>query len=312
MKRFFALLLAVSVCLLLNCCSFSNKNYTINLIVKGTNTEFFKSVNKGAQAAASTYHVNVQMYGPKEEKDYNEQNKYIQQAIIRKPDAIILAAADYNEVADKVESASKAHIPVIMADSDVNSNFKSAYVGTNNFELGSKLAKELCDRMDNGGKVAVVSFVKSSYPAVQREKGFCEEIEKDKRFELISIKYCNSDINKAQKQATALLKDEPELVAFAALNAQSATGVAQSLYKNDKNNVHLFAIDCMPEEAMYMEENIMDLALLQNPYQMGYYSVETAIQAIKGKEVTDRYTDIYTVDKTTMFDKLYQQLIFPL
>jgi ribose transport system substrate-binding protein len=309
MKRVLTLLLAAATCLSLAGCSFAQKTDTINLIVKGTGTEFWKSVNRGAQAAASVYHVNVQMYGPEEENF--DQTKYIEQAIERKPDAIILAASDYNRMAKQVETAVNSGIPVVMVDSDVNSNRTVAYVGTDNVALGSKLANELCKQMKVGGKVAVVSFVQNSYPAVQREKGFRDAMAQDGRFELLKTQYCESDISTAEKQTAALLKSEPDLVAIVGLNDPSATGAAQALSKSGRKNIHLFAVDCLPEEAMYMEEGVLDLALLQNPYQMGYYSVEAAVQKLNGQKVKDIYTDIYKVDKNTMFDELYQQLIFP-
>jgi len=309
MKRFLALLLAFAFCFSLSSCSFPSKTYTINLIVKGTGTEFWKSVNRGAQAAASVYHADVQMYGPKEEN--SDQTKYIEEAIARKPDSMILAASDYNRMAKQVENAVNSGIPVVMVDSDVNSNRTVAYVGTDNVALGSKLAKELCRQMKVGGKVAVVSFVQNSYPAVQREKGFRDTIAQDGRFELLNTQYCDSDINTAEKQTQALLQSEPGIVAVAALNDPSATGAAQALSKSGRKDTHLFAVDCLPEEAMYMEEGVLDLALLQNPYQMGYYSVEAAVQSLNGKSVKDIYTDIYTVDKNNMFKEPYQQLIFP-
>lgn len=311
MKRFLALLLAAVVCLSLAGCNFTSQIYNIDLIVKGTDSEFWKSVNNGAQVAALTYHANVQIYGPEVEKDYAEQMYYIDQAIKRKPDAIVLAASDYNMMANQVEDAVNSGIPVVTVDSDVNSDRKVAYVGTDNIILGSKLAQELCNRVKIGGKIAIINFVQSSYPAVQREKGFRDTIAQDGRFELLDTRYCDSDINKAEQQTTALLKSEPDLVAIAALNAYSATGTARALSNSGKKNVRLFAVDCTPEEAMYMEEGVLDLALLQNPYQMGYYSVEAAVKSLNGQSVKDKYTDIYTVDKHTMFEELYQQLIFP-
>jgi ribose transport system substrate-binding protein len=309
MKRFLALLLFAAACLSFASCSFSPKTYTVNLIVKGTGTEFWKSVNRGAQAAASMYHANVQMYGPEEENF--DQSPYIEQAISRKPDAIILAASDYNLMAKQVDHAVDSGIPVVMVDSDVNSSRTAAYVGTDNVALGSRLAKELCKQMKVGGKVGVVSFVQNSYPAVQREKGFRDTIAQDGRFKLLNTRYCDSDIKTAEEQTSALLKSDPDLVAIAALNDPSATGAAQALSKSGRKDLHLFAVDCLPEEAMYMEEGVLDLALLQNPYQMGYYSVETAVQKLNGQSVKDIYTDIYAVNKNTMFDELYQQLIFP-
>ena len=60
-----------------------------------------------------------------------------------------------------------------------------------------------------------------------------------------------------------------------------------------------------------MEEGIVSVALLQNPYQMGYYSIEAACKHLRGETVGDVSTGIYAVDSNTLFDDLYQQLIFP-
>lgn len=311
MKRFLAGLLAAALLLSLTSCSFSSKVYNITLIVKGSGMDFWKNVGKGAQAAASVYHVNVTMDGPKAEKVPNDQVSYMTKAVAQKPDAIILAANDYNGMVKPVENAVDAGIPVVMVDSDVNSSRTVAYVGTDNIALGGRLAENLNNRVKAGGKIAVISFVQDSYPALQREKGFRDTIARYSRFQLLKTQYCGSDIDTAEQQTTALLKSEPDIVAVAALNEPSTAGAARALSKFGKKQVRLFAVDCMPEEAMYMEEGVLEIALLQNPYQMGYYSVETAVQKLNGQQAKDQYTDIYTVDKSNLFDGLYQQLIFP-
>lgn len=311
MKRFLAGLLAAALLLSLTSCSFSSKVYNITLIVKGSGMDFWKNVGKGAQAAASVYHVNVTMDGPKAEKVPNDQVSYMTKAVAQKPDAIILAANDYNGMVKPVENAVDAGIPVVMVDSDVNSSRTVAYVGTDNIALGGRLAENLNNRVKAGGKIAVISFVQDSYPALQREKGFRDTIARYSRFQLLKTQYCGSDIDTAEQQTTALLKSEPDIVAVAALNEPSTAGAARALSKFGKKQVRLFAVDCMPEEAMYMEEGVLEIALLQNPYQMGYYSVETAMQKLNGQQAKDQYTDIYTVDKSNLFDGLYQQLIFP-
>lgn len=311
MKRFLTGLLAAVLLFSLTSCSFSPKAYNITLIVKGSGMDFWINVGKGAQAAASVYHVNVTMDGPKEEKVPNDQVSYMTKAVAEKPDAIILAANDYNGMVKPVENAVDAGIPVVMVDSDVNSSRTVAYVGTDNTALGGKLAENLNSRVKAGGKIAVISFVQDSYPALQREKGFRDTIARYSRFQLLKTQYCGSDNNTAEQQTAALLKSEPDIVAVAALNEPAAAGAARALSKFGKKQIRLFAVDCMPEEAMYMEEGVLETALLQNPYQMGYYSVETAVQKLNGQKAKDQYTDIYTVDKSNLFDELYQQLIFP-
>lgn len=288
------------------------KEYHITLIVKGTNIEFWKSVNEGAQAAASAYNVTVSMIGPADEKDYMQQIELMKTTIEQKPDAIILAAGDYHILADPVQDAIDAGIPVVMVDSDVDNSQTVAYVGTDNVKLGTTLAQKLCESMqESSGEVGVVSFVKESYPAMQREKGFRQAMHSVPRFTVLETAYGDSDVTKTEKLTEQMIAEHPNISAIAALNAESCKGAALALSKLERRDIQLFGIDCMPDEAMYMEEGLLKLALLQNPYQMGYYSVETACQYLNGETVHDRYTDIYTIDIHSLFDDQYQQLIFP-
>jgi ribose transport system substrate-binding protein len=61
-----------------------------------------------------------------------------------------------------------------------------------------------------------------------------------------------------------------------------------------------------------MEQGVINVAIIQNPYLMGYYSVETAMRHLAGKDV-DRFifTETRVVNKDNMFTEENQQLIFP-
>lgn len=68
----------------------------------------------------------------------------------------------------------------------------------------------------------------------------------------------------------------------------------------------------MVEEAAYVEKGILDVAVLQNPYMMGYYSVETAYKILTERPYEKSvYTDVTVVDRENLFSKEHQQLIFP-
>lgn len=320
MKRLLAMLLVLAVfagitggvLYLWHAGSGPKKGYTFELIVKGTGMDFWKTVNEGAQAAASTYNVTVTYCGPEAEKDYSQQVGLVEDAIARKPDAIILAAADYSLLARPVQDAIDAGIPVLMVDSNVNNSKTIGYVGTDNVKLGTMLAQQLTSHMKGvTGEVGVTSFVKESYPAVQREEGFRSGMQSYPGFTVLDTAYGESDIEKTEYLTANMVAGHPKLVAVAALNAQAAAGAARALSKLGRKDIQLYAIDCTPEEAMYMEEGVLKIALLQNPYQMGYYSVETAYRYLRGEKVSSRNTDIYSVDVATLFDDQYQQLIFP-
>jgi len=79
-----------------------------------------------------------------------------------------------------------------------------------------------------------------------------------------------------------------------------------------RQDIVLVAVDLGIDGAHYMEQGTLDVAIIQNPYLMGYYSVETAMQHLAGKNV-DRniFTETRIIDKGNMFSEENQQLIFP-
>lgn len=293
-------------------CSSNQKQYSIDLIVKGTETDFWKSVNRGAQDASKQYNCKVTMTGPSEEKDYLSQVKIVENTIKRKPDAILIAAVDYNLMSNSVNKAAESGIPVLMVDSATNSDKAKTFIGTDNVLLGQRLATELAWLSPPKGIIGIVSFVKNSYPSQEREQGFRDYFKNNKNYQLANTVYCDSDFDNAENLTIELIQDNPDIVAIAGLNAQAATGAARALNKLNRNDIILAGIDCSVEQVEYIENGILDVAVLQNPYQMGYLSVENAVRYLNGDEIPERITTgIYVINKNNVFKEEYQQLIFP-
>ena len=296
---------------LLSGCNTKNSDYSIELIVKGAATEFWLSVYEGAKAAAIIYETDLTYFGPEEEKDYEEQVKILEESIVRKPSAIMLAAGEFNLMAEPMEQAISAGIPVIMVDSAINSDKWISFVSTDNVEAGNRLAAELLKRVNKPGAIGVISFVQAAYPSADRETGFLSGME-GSGYKILDTVFCDSNIDTAKALAEDMIDRYPELVAIAGLNAQSATGAARAIEALERSDIILVGIDCTVEEANYMEAGILDVAILQNPFMMGYYAVETTIKHLSGKRVEKNIrTDTYVVDRFNLFSEQNQQLIFP-
>ncbi len=312
MKRMAAVVTALALILSLCSCSPAKKTYKVDLIIKSVDSDFWKSVYEGALAAGGKYNLDINFMGPKEEKDYRQQVGYLEQAIRNRPDAIVLAAGDYNGMSGPMERAVASGIPVILIDSSVSSRKWVASISTDNYNAGKTLAQEMVRRLPQYTKIGVIGFVKNASPGIEREKGFVEYIKNSSTLKIVDTVYCDSNFDIAQGQTEQMLRDHPEITALAGLNAQSATGAARALdaLKNDK--VFLGGIDCTVEEADYMDRGILSVAVLQNPYMMGYYSMETVSKVLNKKPYERNfYTEVCVVDKNNMFSKQNEQLIFP-
>ena len=63
-------------------------------------SDFWRVLVEGVQMAALEYEVKLEFMAPEKEEDFKTQNKLIEEAIKRKPDVILLAAADYEKTYD--------------------------------------------------------------------------------------------------------------------------------------------------------------------------------------------------------------------
>lgn len=151
--HYFVLLGCISLCVLLFSAFWwneSNKSntspsrqpYQIQVILKAYHQPptFWRVVSQGIDAAETEFGVNCEINAPDSESDLERQIELVREAIAKKPDAIILAACDYEKMTPVCKEATDAGILLVTLDSDVNFDGRRAFVGTDNYEMGKKLA----------------------------------------------------------------------------------------------------------------------------------------------------------------------------
>lgn len=148
-KAVFAMLEVVLAVLLSSCAGSGNlppdngKPVVVDMIVKMDRGDYWKTTKLGAEVAAKEYNVQLNFLAPDNENDVEGQIRLMEESIKRKPDAIVLAATDYEALGQATDRTSYFNIPVISIDSEVASTKVKTYVGTNNYEAGQKAAERL-------------------------------------------------------------------------------------------------------------------------------------------------------------------------
>ncbi|NQT93732.1 MAG: substrate-binding domain-containing protein, partial [Lentisphaerae bacterium] len=146
----------------------------IAVIPKGTTHSFWKTIHAGASKAAQEMDVDVIWQGPHKEDDRQMQIQVVQNFISRSVDAIVLAPLDDRALAIPVASAVKRGIPVIVIDSDLQSDAHSSFVATDNQAGGKLCAKRLCELIGGKGKVIMLRYAEGSASTANREQGFLD------------------------------------------------------------------------------------------------------------------------------------------
>ena len=135
---------------------------------------------EGVHTASREFGVDVSVVGPTQEIEVDLQIQLLEEAIKQKPDAIVLAAGDYNRLVPVAESIRKAGIPLIMIDSAVNGEYAQSLIATDNVNAGQKAGRELSSRPEQA-KVAIISFVQGTSTQIEREQGVRSILERRHR-----------------------------------------------------------------------------------------------------------------------------------
>jgi ribose transport system substrate-binding protein len=97
-------------------------NARIVVVVKATTSQFWATVFDGADAAAKALGVQVSKLGATAETDVAGEVSIVENAISSRPTAIVVAATNAAALARPIEQATAAGIPVIVIDSNANTD----------------------------------------------------------------------------------------------------------------------------------------------------------------------------------------------
>jgi ribose transport system substrate-binding protein len=272
---------------------------------------FWGSVRDGAQSAGKDFNIEVSLRGPMNERDVEGQIAIVRQAIGEKPDAIVLAAADFTLLVPLAVEIKKRGIPLVCVDSFINSDDADVRIGTDNYEGGQKCGAALMGYVREGDTVAVMSYVKGSSTAIDRESGARDCL--SGRVRLLDTLYSGSNADQAYLQAARLIARTPDLRGIVALNEPTVQGVARALGEAGKaGSIALVGFDNSFIVLKYVERGIIRDTIVQKPFNMGYLGVKAARGLIDGKK-PERYVNTGSIDinRFNMFLPENQKLLFP-
>ena len=163
------------------------EQYSVALVAKSTETEFWLSVFAGAEAAATEYNIRLDITGPETEEDYEAQNRMIAEAVSAGADALVFSAIDYENNASAIDAAAEAGVKVVAIDSSVASGMVSTYIGTDNHAAGRMAAQAALDGVEGQLTVGLVNYDISSANGQERELGARELLGESGRAEVVEV-----------------------------------------------------------------------------------------------------------------------------
>lgn len=314
-KRLAAGLLGVCVALSMGGCGTATEQGTVAVIAKSVTSDFFHNMRNGVYAAATEYNVTVTFDGPENEEDYATQNRMIEQAVEDGVDAIVLSAIDYTRSDAVVEEAVRRGVKVLTVDSNIGSSAVSLFIGTDNREAGRAAALAALDdssteRLVN---IGLVNYTAETDNGRQRVEGFREYIDDIPNARVVAEITAESNTVSATQAALSLLQEYPQINVLVGFNEWMTLGVGNAIRQAGvADRVSGVGFDSNVLSVSMLETGEMDALIVQNPFAIGYLSIQNAEALLSGRTVDapELYTAVTTVNRENLFDENVQKILF--
>jgi ribose transport system substrate-binding protein len=265
----------------------TDSQYRLVLITRDMDTMFWNKVGISASRQAEKEGASLEIWGSFSNNP-EEFLKKLELAIHSKVDGIIVQGRDTDEFKELTKvKASFNGIPIITLANDVpmKESLRRTYVGSNQFQAGELIAKQLLEDMGTKGNVVLLYDSYQEHYQRERVEGINATLNK---YPNIKKLYAETSESRGQVISTVrdMLNQMPDVNAFIAVNANMIGPMVQEIGKRSRVEPYfIYTFDDGPESLPLLEKGKIDGVIEQDPEKMGEVSVQKLINWLNGETV---------------------------
>ena len=186
-----------------------------------------------------------------------------------------------------VKKANEMKIPVINVDDKIDEKplkdveaKTTAYISTDNVQVGGKAAEYVRTRVSSGNEVAIIEGMSGVSESIQRRDGFRSKAEA-RGLKVVTSQPADWDRIKAWDVATNVMNRFPNLKAIYCCNDTMALRAVQATENAGKlGKVIIAATDGIDEAVESVKAGKLDATIAQDPYEEGATALRTLLSVI--------------------------------
>lgn len=246
---------------------------------------FFKAMQNGIEDACDDYgisKVSIQSADSSLEKQVSQIENLTTSGIT----SLLVNPYDSQGVAVAVQGAIDAGVNVFSMDISIDGAEPTYHIASDNKRIGEMLGERIDEMLGGEGKIAIL--IDPSVSSLKdRQEGFETYIKDNTKIEIVAEQLGAIERTDALEAAETVLQAHSDINAFVGINENSAMGIAsavQSAGLADKGII-VTGVDSTEDVMNGIKDGILAFGVAQNPYQMGYMSVQSAIKVYNGEDV---------------------------
>ena len=260
----------------------------VALVMKSLANEFFLTMETGAKEYQkhNANQFDLITNGIKDETDTANQIRIVEQMIVSKVDAIVLAPADSKALVPVVKKAVDAGIIVVNIDNRLDpdvlksKNLNVPFVGPDNRKGARKIGDYLAKRLKAGDQVGIIEGVSTTTNAQQRTAGF-QDAMKAGGMKVVSVQSGEWEIDKGNAVASAMLNEYPNLRALLCGNDNMAIGAVSAVRAAGKQGkVLVVGYDNINAIKPMLKDGRVLATADQYAAKQAVFGIDTALKAI--------------------------------
>ncbi|AZE10414.1 Ribose ABC transport system, periplasmic ribose-binding protein RbsB [Pseudomonas chlororaphis subsp. aureofaciens] len=267
----------------------------VALVMKSLANEFFLTMEDGAKAYQKDHAADFDLVsnGIKDETDTANQIRIVEQMIVSKVNALVIAPADSKAMVPVIKKAVDAGITVINIDNQLDpavlksKNISVPFVGPDNRKGARLVGEYLAKDLKAGDEVGIIEGVSTTTNAQQRTAGFKDAMEAA-QIKVVSLQSGDWEIDAGNRVAAAMLSEYPNLKALLAGNDSMAVGAVSAVRAAGKaGKVKVVGYDNINAIKPMLKDGRVLATADQFAAKQAVFGIETALKILKGEKVDD-------------------------
>ncbi len=261
------------------------KKLSIALLPKSKGNQYFVTVKKGADKAATELGVELLFDGPTN-TDPAKQNEIVENWITLGVDVIAAACENREGIATALKKAQAKGIKVLTYDSDTTPDARSFFVNQATAQgIGYTLMDTAAKLCGEEGEFAIITATLTAANMNEWRKNIEARLkEKYPKMKLVDTKPCDDQKDKAQQETANLLGAYPNLKCVMAICSPAVPGAAEAVKQAGKaGKVKVLGLGLPNENKAYVKSGVTQAVILWKVEDLGYLTLHAAAALAKGE-----------------------------
>jgi len=268
------------------------KTETIALVMKTLTNPFFIEMEKGARRAEQELGVSLVVKTAAQETSIQQQIEIVEDLIIEKVDAIVIAPGDSVELIPVLKKAQDNGITVVNIDNRLDPDFARAsglgevpFVSVDNEQGAYKSVRALTELLKRPTEVAILEGIRGAKNAEDRKNGALRAFADSAQAEVVATETANWKIDEGFEVTKRLMTEYPSIGGLFCANDMMALGAIEYLQSTGRDDVLVAGYDALEDAKAAIRRGTLVSTIDQQAAQQGYLGVVSAHRILAGEKL---------------------------